>query len=229
MIDSCCSAGDAARVAQFHMVYVNTRHKYDPSRNLARKSSSREHFQSNLFFLPPSVNYYSLSQQARLITFTMSAPDNENNLKAGLEQITQEEHDEATSLFEALADPELTADLTSTLASDATAGPNSIDNVFYVNFNPKTENLPEAWRVKLDDVSKNVNLSHTFMNRKANQNVADAVEKGDISDKDPVKKANYLAKCLNVYTTSAPWCVYYPVHQFENDFYVDSFHIGLKC
>ena len=142
----------------------------------------------------------------------MSAPDNENYIKAGLEKVTQEEHDEATSLFEALADPELSADLSSTLASDVPADPNSIDNVFYVNFNPKTGDLSGDWRAKLDAVSKNVNLSHAFMNRKANQNVADAVRKGDISEKDPVKKANYLAKCLNVYTTSAPWYVYHPVH-----------------
>ncbi|KAF5544634.1 hypothetical protein FMEXI_6463 [Fusarium mexicanum] len=134
------------------------------------------------------------------------ALNNNLNTKAGLDTVTQEEHDDITSTFEALADPEFASDSASVMASDADSGSNnSIENVFYVNLIPNTESLNENWRTSLKNITENVEMSSGFLNFKAIKTVENAVAQGNISDKDDIKKANYFAKAINHLVTQAPW------------------------
>lgn len=136
------------------------------------------------------------------------ALDNDLNIKAGLDIVTQEEHDDITSTFAALADPEAASDGTSVLADGADSGSNnSIDNVFYVNFNPKTDSLSDSWLTKLEKVTKNVDLSSGFFSVKATKTLNDVVDAGQIARNDEIKQANYLAKVINHLVVQAPWYV----------------------
>ncbi|KAF5567576.1 hypothetical protein FPHYL_3198 [Fusarium phyllophilum] len=135
------------------------------------------------------------------------ALNNDLNLKAGLDTVTQDEHDDITSTFEALADAEAASDSTSVLADGADFGSNNlIDNVFYVNIRPNTESLKDSWRQGLKSVTENVDLSSGFFNTRAVKSLNDTVARGEISDKDEIKKANYFAKVINHLVGQAP-CV----------------------
>jgi hypothetical protein len=134
------------------------------------------------------------------------ALNNDLNTKAGLDTVTQEEHDDITFTFAALADPEAASDSASVLADAADFDSNNlINNVFYINLSPNTESLEDSWRQRLKTVTENVDMSTSFFNDKASRVLNDAVAGGQISPKDETKKANYFAKVINHLVTSAPW------------------------
>ncbi|KAF5627096.1 hypothetical protein F52700_8579 [Fusarium sp. NRRL 52700] len=135
------------------------------------------------------------------------ALNNDLNIKAGLDTVTQEEHDDISSTFEALADPEAASDSTSVLANGVDFDSNnSIDNVFFINLSPDAKSLDSSWQNKLKSITENVDMSTGFFNYKTNRTLGDALVQGNISPRDEIKKANYFAKVINHLVSNAP-CV----------------------
>ncbi|KAH7018782.1 hypothetical protein EDB80DRAFT_745897 [Ilyonectria destructans] len=122
----------------------------------------------------------------------MAAQNNELYSKAGLDTVTDEEHEHLTLALSALADAD-SADATGILndALDSAPG-SSVDNVFYINFNPKTNTLSQQIG---------------FFSTKANQTTANKVAAGEIGKGDQILQANYTAKVINYLVQNAPWYV----------------------
>ncbi|KAF5674620.1 hypothetical protein FCIRC_7685 [Fusarium circinatum] len=85
------------------------------------------------------------------------------------------------------------------------ASNNSIENVFYINFKPDTKSLNDFWLKRLENATENLELHIRFFSSKAVQTLDDVVAQGNISDKDEIKKASYLAKVMNSLASKAPW------------------------
>ncbi|KAF5564867.1 peptidase cysteine serine trypsin [Fusarium napiforme] len=134
------------------------------------------------------------------------ALNNDLNIKAGLDSVTQEEHEDIKSTFEALAEILAAYDSASVLADAADFEPdNLIDNVFYINLSPNAESLDDSWRQRLKSVTENVDMNTGFFNDRAFRTLNDKVAGGQIPPKDEIKKANYFAKVISHLVTNAPW------------------------
>ncbi|KAL6810218.1 hypothetical protein V8C40DRAFT_258757 [Trichoderma camerunense] len=159
----------------------------------------------------------------------MAAQNNELYSKAGLDTVTDEEHEDLISTLSALADTD-SADATGILADapDSTPG-SSIDNVFYINFNPKTETLSAPMKAKLESIVKNVNLSSGFFSTKANTTATEKINAGQIGKGDQLKQANYVAKVINYLVANAPWITTVGVQTQNKQFTVEKnqFHQSL--
>ncbi|KAF5637640.1 uncharacterized protein FTJAE_5497 [Fusarium tjaetaba] len=129
------------------------------------------------------------------------ALNNDLNNKAGLDTVTQEEHEDITFTFAALADPEAASDSASVLADAADFDSSNLtNNVFYINLSPNTESLNDYWRQRLKAATENVDMSSGFFNEKASRTLNDVLAGGQISPKDEIKKASYFAKETNFVT-----------------------------
>ncbi|KAM0280946.1 hypothetical protein ACHAO9_010977 [Fusarium lateritium] len=158
------------------------------------------------------------------------APNNEHNIKAGLDTVTQDEHDEVTAVLESLADPQAASGsvgvMSNTGDSDDVVSP---DNVFYINVGPIKDNLPEKWLNKLKSMTYNTDLNNGFFSYRANQTLKDAIARQAISSKDDVKQKNYLAKVINHLYQNAPWISTTAINTQDKQFTVEknAFHKAL--
>jgi len=141
--------------------------------------------------------------------------------KMGYPLITQEEHEDITETFSALADPE---SLAGSVMADAPAisPENELKNVFYVNFNPATDT---QLRAQLEAVKDNVDLNNQFMNVKANTAVKEKIDTKALVDSE-LPRANYRAKVMNYLASTAPWTAGFAVQTLDKKFSVekDKFH-----
>ncbi|KAF5584551.1 peptidase cysteine serine trypsin [Fusarium pseudoanthophilum] len=158
------------------------------------------------------------------------ALNNDLNIKAGLDTVTQEEHDDIKSTFAALADILAAYDSASVMADAADFEPdNLIDNVFYINLSPNTESLDDSWRQRLKSVTENVGMNTGFFNDRAFRTLSDTVAGGQIPPKDDIKKGNYFAKVINHLVTNAPWIATHAVMLKDKNFTTkkEDFHKAL--
>ncbi|EEA22635.1 hypothetical protein TMatcc_001474 [Talaromyces marneffei ATCC 18224] len=121
--------------------------------------------------------------------------------KAGLPVVTPDESEDFAQSLASLADPESLDGALMTEGADPSGG-NTLETVYYINFNRKTsaELAPQ-----LDALSANVNLSSQFMTVKANAAVASKVASKELPSNDETKKSVYKAKVVNHLANNAPW------------------------
>lgn len=148
----------------------------------------------------------------------MAAQNNDLLAKASLDTMTNEEHENLISILSAVTSPG-SADATgilstapgpstapsrpSTPPSPSTAPGSSIDNVFYISFNPNTDQLSQKLQDKLTNITANVNLSNTFFSTKANQLTAAK----SFAPEDLTGPPNYTAAVINHLNQNALWYV----------------------
>ncbi|EWG41231.1 hypothetical protein FVEG_03377 [Fusarium verticillioides 7600] len=158
------------------------------------------------------------------------ALNNDLNTKAGLDTVTQEEHDDIASTFAALADILAASDSAGVMADAADFKPdNLIDNVFYINLSPNAESLDDSWRQRLKIVTENVDMNTDFFNDRAFKVLNAKVAEGRISPKDEITKANFFAKVIERLTATAPWIGTYGVNLQDKNFTTkkEDFHKAL--
>lgn len=129
--------------------------------------------------------------------------------KLGYPVVGQEECEDLTQALTSLADPGSSdgAVLANDVSGDVSGG-NELNNVYYVNFDPKTGQLTPQLDAQLKAVKANVDLNNNLMSVMAGNTVNSKVASKEIPSDDEVKKANYKAKVINYLAQNSPWYVF---------------------
>ncbi|CAO2655168.1 Nn.00g102320.m01.CDS01 [Neocucurbitaria sp. VM-36] len=145
--------------------------------------------------------------------------------KLGLPVVDQEEHEELTQALTFLADSDsFDATVLADAATDS-SGVNNVNNIYYVNFDPKTQSQTPQQTGQLAALQKNISLNTQFMEIKANEVVNQKIASRQLKD-EQTSRANYKAKVISWLTQNSPWTASFAVQNNHKEFVVekDSFH-----